>query len=95
MNADLFLPNSLRSQLRITDNARRLARDVYALSAVLASRRSVTMIGGNVNTSNDAIRPSRLWFAADPETIARRWSGSMEMHRSRKSCRPGRFPSRG
>jgi ATP-dependent helicase/nuclease subunit B len=72
MNADLFLPNSLRSQLKVTDNARRLARDVYALSAVLASRRSVTMIGGNVNTRNDAIRPSRLWFATDPETIARR-----------------------
>jgi ATP-dependent helicase/nuclease subunit B len=72
MNADLFLPNSLRSQLKVTDNARRLARDVYAMSAVLASRRSVTMIGGSVNTRGDSIRPSRLWFATDPETIARR-----------------------
>lgn len=72
LNADLFLPNSLRSQLRITDNARRLARDVYALSAILASRRSVTMIAGRVSPRGDAIRPSRLWFATDPETIARR-----------------------
>jgi len=72
LNADLFLPNSLRTQLGMTDNNRRLARDVYALSAVLHSRRRVTLIAGRMDPRGDALRPSRLWFATDPETIAQR-----------------------
>lgn len=72
LNSDLFLPNSLRSELKMTDNARRLARDVYALSAILHSRRRVTLIAGRVDARGDALRPSRLWFATDPETVAQR-----------------------
>ncbi len=72
LNADLFLPNSLRSQLGMTDNTRRLARDVYALTAILHSRRRVTLIAGKSDPRGDALRPSRLWFATDPETVARR-----------------------
>lgn len=72
LNSDLFLPNSLRSQLGMTDNSRRLARDVYALTAILHSRRRVTLIAGRSDPRGDALRPSRLWFAADPETVARR-----------------------
>ncbi len=72
LNSDLFLPNSLRSELKMTDNARRLARDVYALSAILHSRRRVTLIAGRVDSRGDALRPSRLWFATDPETVAQR-----------------------
>ena len=72
LNSDLFLPNSLRSQLGMTDNTRRLARDVYALTAILHSRRRVTLIAGRSDPRGDALRPSRLWFAADPETVARR-----------------------
>lgn len=72
LNADLFLPNSLRRDLRMTDNSRRLARDVYALSAILHSRRSVRLIAGRTTARGDALRPSRLWFATDPLTIAQR-----------------------
>ncbi len=72
LNADLFLPNALRTQLGMTDNARRLARDVYALTSVLHSRRRVTLIAGRTDPRGDALRPSRLWFATDPETVARR-----------------------
>ncbi len=72
LNSDLFLPNSLRSQLGMTDNTRRLARDVYALTAILHSRRRVTLIAGRSDPRGDALRPSRLWFAADAETVARR-----------------------
>jgi ATP-dependent helicase/nuclease subunit B len=72
LNSDLFLPNSLRSQLGMTDNSRRLARDVYALTAILHSRRRVTLIAGRSDPRGDALRPSRLWFAADPETVAKR-----------------------
>ena len=72
LNSDLFLPNSLRTQLGMTDNSRRLARDVYALTAVLNSRRRVTLIAGRVDPRGDALRPSRLWFATDAETVAQR-----------------------
>ncbi len=72
LNSDLFLPNSLRSPLGMTDNSRRLARDVYALTAILHSRRRVTLIAGRSDPRGDALRPSRLWFAADAETVARR-----------------------
>ena len=38
VNSDLFLPNALRSQLGLDDNARRYARDALSLSMLLASR---------------------------------------------------------
>ncbi len=89
LNSDLFLPNSLRSQLGMTDNSRRLARDVYALTAILHSRRRVTLIAGRTDSRGDALRPSRLWFAADAETVARRiqtFYGEMpERSRSRET----------
>ena len=44
VDADLFLPNRLRQQLGIIDNDRRCARDSYALSTILASRRQVKLI---------------------------------------------------
>ena len=56
----------------MTDNSRRLARDVYALTAILHSRRRVTLIAGRSDPRGDALRPSRLWFATDAETVARR-----------------------
>lgn len=72
LNSDLFLPNTLRAHLGMMDNERRLARDVYALNAILHSRRRVTLIGGRRDARDEPLHPSRLWFATEPEVIARR-----------------------
>ncbi|MFV0445838.1 MAG: PD-(D/E)XK nuclease family protein [Planctomycetaceae bacterium] len=72
LNSDLFLPNRLRTQLGIEDNARRYARDAYALQSLLQSRQQLTLIVGRRTAEGDPLKPSRLLFAADPETIAQR-----------------------
>ena len=72
VNADLFLPNQLRRELGIEDNDRRYARDAYALSLLLASRTEVRLIAGRRTGDGDPLTPSRLLFACDPRTSARR-----------------------
>ncbi|MFG0297155.1 MAG: PD-(D/E)XK nuclease family protein [Maioricimonas sp. JB045] len=72
VNSDLFLPNALRNQLGIMDNARRYARDAYALSALLHSREQTILIAGRRDPQGEPLAPSRLMFAADSETVARR-----------------------
>ncbi len=72
LNGDLFLPNQLRRQLDIEDNARRYARDVYALAVLCASRERLTVIAGRRTLEGDPLLPSRLMFATDPPTAARR-----------------------
>ena len=72
LNGDLFLPNQLRRALGIEDNDRRYARDAYALSTLVASRQFLKVIVGRRNTDGDPMMPSRLLFACDEETVARR-----------------------
>ncbi len=72
VNSDLFLPNTLRQKLGLLDNARRYARDAYALSVLNASRDELTLIAGRHTGDNDPLVPSRLAFATDDETIAAR-----------------------
>jgi RecB family exonuclease len=72
VNADLMLPDALRRRLGLEDNARRYARDAYALSVILAARDEVTLIVARRNGNNDPLAPSRLLFAGDPQTMARR-----------------------
>ena len=67
-----FLSNGLCKQLGILDNDRRYARDVYALTVVQAVREHLLLIAGRRNESGDPQKPSRLLFATDPETAARR-----------------------
>ena len=71
-NSDPFLPDSLRRQLGLDDNSRRYARDAYALSVVLASRESVTLVMARASEDNDPLTPSRLWFATNRDQIAQR-----------------------
>ena len=85
VNSDLFLPNSLRQQLDLLDNRRRYARDAYALSVLLASRTDVTFIAGRYTADGDPLIPSRLAFATDPETMARR---AREFFRAEVSAEP-------
>jgi RecB family exonuclease len=72
INSDAFMPNSLRTRLELTDNRRRYARDAYALTSILHSRRRVVLIKGRSDVQGNPLAPSRLWFAADPKTIPER-----------------------
>ena len=85
VNSDLFLPNALRQQLELLDNRRRYAQDAYALSVLLASRSELTLITGRQTAEGDPLIPSRLAFATDPETMARR---AKEFFRADESARP-------
>ena len=69
---DLFLPNTLRTYLKIEDNDRILARDVYVLCRLAASRWSLRLIAGRRDDEDRPLIPSRLLFAAAPEIIAKR-----------------------
>ena len=72
VNADLFLPDRIRRQLGIEDNDRRYARDLYALSVLIASRQELRVIAGRTSPEGSPLAPSRLLFACDDETVARR-----------------------
>ena len=72
LNSDLFLPNQLRRALGIEDNDRRYARDAYALSVLAASREKLRLIAGRRSADGDPLLPSRLLFACDDPTMARR-----------------------
>ncbi len=72
LNADLFLPDALRTQLGLQDNARRYARDAYALSMVMTTREQVRLIAGRRSVDGEPLIPSRLLMATDAEARARR-----------------------
>lgn len=65
VNADPFLPNQLRRQLGMIDNARRYARDMYAFQVLLESRQQVRVVVGRTNLAGDPLVPSRLLLACD------------------------------
>ena len=67
-----FLPNGLCARLGITDNRMRYARDAYRLSAIRASRERLVVVAGRWDAQGNPLRPSRLLFAADGQTVARR-----------------------
>lgn len=72
IDADLFLPNSLRTQLGIDDSQRLYARDIYAASAIVASTPELRVVVGRYRGDGEPSLPSRLLFAADDETVLRR-----------------------
>ncbi|MCA9268671.1 MAG: PD-(D/E)XK nuclease family protein, partial [Planctomycetales bacterium] len=69
--ANLFLPDALRTRLGLDDNARRYARDAYALSAVVASR-DVRFVVGRRDGDGYPLAPSRLLLACDDAALVRR-----------------------
>jgi ATP-dependent helicase/nuclease subunit B len=72
INADPFLPDTLRRHLKLVDNRQRFGRDAFFLSAVLASRKHVALISGRRSGTSDPLGPSRLSLCADEHTVARR-----------------------
>jgi RecB family exonuclease len=89
--SDMFLPDTMRQQLAkkyklsIEDNSRRYARDAYALSCLLATRQydplRIQLIGSRRSVEGDPMLPSRLFFAADDETVAKRVKDFFAEHR--------------
>ncbi len=72
VNVDQFLPDNLRRELGVLDNARRYARDAFALSLLVHSRPDAILIAGRRSERGDPLIPSRLLFAADEEVCANR-----------------------
>jgi len=72
ITADPFLPGGLRTRLRMSDNERRLGRDIYALQLILSTRSRVHLIVGRTGVDGSPTPPSRLLAAAEPADVARR-----------------------
>jgi RecB family exonuclease len=72
VTSDPFLPGALRSKLRMSDNERRYARDLYAMHVMLSSRDSIKFIVGRRAADQTPTPPSRLLAATEPTHAARR-----------------------
>ncbi|MDA8745898.1 PD-(D/E)XK nuclease family protein, partial [Rubripirellula amarantea] len=78
VTSDPFLPGSLRTMLRMADNDRRFARDIYAAQLVLSTRRHTRFIVGKNGADGSPTPPSRLIAAAPKPDIARRVRNLLE-----------------
>lgn len=72
LNSDLFLPNELRQRLGLNDNARRYARDAYAVSLLQQARSEVVWLVGHRDLDGNPLIPSRLLFAVPAEKLPER-----------------------
>ncbi len=72
VNGDAFLPNQLRSDLGLMDNARRYARDCYAMLAMLNTREHIELLLNHLSLDGDPQTPSRLLLAVPSDLLARR-----------------------
>ncbi len=89
LNSDLFLPNELRRRLGLTDNARRFARDAYAVTVLRHSRRDVRWLVARRDPTGRPLVPSRLLFATAPDDLPGRVLRLMEPERKEaNSCEP-------
>ncbi len=69
---DVFLPDSLRKQLHLRSDADRLARDIYLMQGLIASRGKdgrACFIAGKRNGVGDPLKPSRLFFYCNKNTV--------------------------
>jgi len=72
---DLFLPDALRRDLGLRDDARRVARDAYVLTQLTAQRRTggrTLLLVGRTSLAGDPLRPSRLLFRCADEALVGR-----------------------
>ena len=77
-----LLRDALRQRLGLPGDEQRLARDVYALCAIVQSGRELAVVTGRRTAAGDPLLPSRLLFhCADEEVPARlaRWLPSEEL----------------
>lgn len=78
LNSDLFLPNELRQRLGLNDNARRFARDAYAVTLLQHARRDVVWLVGRRDADGNPLIPSRLIFAVEAKDLPQRVLRFME-----------------
>ena len=69
VNSDAFLPNRLRSELGLLDNARRYARDAYVMMACLHTREQIEFIMNRFSSNSDPLTPSRLMMAVATDEL--------------------------
>lgn len=69
-----LISEGLRNALGLTDDQHRLARDAYAISAMLAWRRTPKprLVAGKRSAAGDPLMPSRLLLQADDSTHVQR-----------------------
>lgn len=68
-SSDPFLSEPLRRALQLDDDSRRLARDAYALSHILASPRKVHLLASRRSVDQDPLLPSRFLLGDDPSEL--------------------------
>ncbi|MDP8217825.1 MAG: PD-(D/E)XK nuclease family protein, partial [Candidatus Theseobacter exili] len=74
---DVFLPDSLRKQLKLRDDAGRLTRDLFLMEGLISSRRDkgcVCFIAGKTGSNGVPLKPSRLLMACKDEDLPSRAS---------------------
>ena len=74
VNSDAFLPNRLRSDLGLLDNARRYARDAYVMMNLLRTREHFEIVMNRLTGDGDPVTPSRLLLALPSHRMAQRVS---------------------
>lgn len=72
VNGDAFLPNEIRRELGLMDNARRYARDSYSMHVCLNTREHVRVITNHYSIQGEPLTPSRLLLAVNPAELAKR-----------------------
>ncbi|MBT3194401.1 MAG: hypothetical protein HN341_17790, partial [Verrucomicrobia bacterium] len=73
--SDIFLPDSLRTQLGLRNDAGRLARDAYLMTLMIETRRDsgkALFIIGKTSAAGDPLKPSRLLFRCPASELAKR-----------------------
>lgn len=70
--SDLFLPDRLRTELGLDDDAHRYARDAYALSVLTRTRQQLRLVFFRSDSEGNLRLPSRLLFAAQDEVRVNR-----------------------
>ena len=91
IDGDPFLPDSIRPELGLNDNTRRLARDAYLLHSLLASRGTgeIALSFSKYNRDGDPNRPSRLLLRTEADQLPERVK-----HISRATAKSESRPSR-
>lgn len=73
--SDIFLPDTLRNQLKLRSDAERLAGDVYLMRTLIESRHMsgrICFIVGKTSARGDPLKPSRLLFRCDDGELPQR-----------------------
>ncbi|MDP6540626.1 MAG: PD-(D/E)XK nuclease family protein [Planctomycetota bacterium] len=88
---DGWLPDGLRRDLGLPDDARRLARDRYLIETLVRSRAEVVFIGARRDAAGDALLPSRLALHGSGGDLVARLTHGLRAERAptaQASCEP-------